>query len=66
MIKEINGSTLNYDNSKDLEMTLTEYIKNRKKLEDLENEAYKNSKYFSLVSIQKYFTIELLDKLENL
>jgi len=66
MIKELNGSTLKYDNSKDLETTLTEYIKNRKKLENLENEAYKNSKYFSLVSIQKYFTIELLDKLENL
>jgi len=66
MIKELKSSTLKYTGSKNLEKILAEYIENGKKLKELKQEAYKNSKYFSLAVLQEYFINEILNKLDNL
>ncbi len=66
MMKELQSSTLKYTTSKDLEHILTELIENRERLENLKKEAYKNSRYFSLDVLQKYFIKEILDKLDSL
>lgn len=66
IIKELKSSTLQYDSSNELEMKLSELIEHREKLEKLRKEAEKNSKYFSLRSLQEYFTSELLNRLDDL
>jgi glycosyltransferase involved in cell wall biosynthesis len=66
IIKELKSSTVQYDSPKDLENKLAGLIEHREKLEKLKKEAEKNSKYFSLESIQKYFTSELLNRLDDL
>ena len=66
IIQELKSSTIQYDSPKDLEKKLSELIKHKEKLKKLKKEAGKNSKYFSLESIQKYFTVELLNKLDDL
>jgi len=66
MMEELESSTLKYNDSKDLENVLTELIENRERLEKLKKEAYKNSKYFSLDPLQKYFTDEILNNIDNL
>lgn len=66
MIKELNSSTLKYSDSKDLEKKLTEYIKNRKKLDNLEKEAQKNSTCFSLDKLQMNFENEVIEKIDTL
>lgn len=66
IIKELESSTLKYTDSEDLENILTEFIKNRKKLLDLEKSAIKNSKSYSLDVLQGYFVNEILNKLDSL
>lgn len=66
VIKELKSSTLKYTDSKNLEKMLTEFIKNRKKVIDLEKSALKNSKCFALDVLQEYFENEILNKLDSL
>jgi len=66
VIKELETSALKYKSAEDLEKILVEHIENKNKLKDLEKEAYKNSENFSLGVLQKYFTEEILDKLDSL
>jgi len=66
IIKEIQSSTSHYLNSEDLEKKIAELIKNKEKLFNLEKEAYKNSKNFSLNILQDYFIKNIIQKLNNL
>ena len=66
MIKELKSSTIQYTSSKDLENKIIDLIERKEKLNRLKKEAEKNSKYFSLASLQKYFTNELLNRLDDL
>jgi len=66
IIKEIKTQTLQYKTQKDLEKILTDLLKNKEKLEKLKLESIKNSKYFTLENLQKYFKDEILDKIEKL
>ena len=66
IIEELESSTLKYKDSKDLEKILAKYMENRKKLDNLEKEAQKNSTYFSLDILQKNFENEVIDKIDTL
>ena len=66
IIKELKSSTIQYNSSKDLENKIIELIEHKEKLNKLKKEAEKNSKHFSLTSLQKYFTSELLNRLDDL
>jgi len=66
VMKELKSSTLKYDSPKNLEKILTEFIENKGRLEDLKHEAYKNSQFFSLETLQEYFLNEILNKLDKL
>jgi hypothetical protein len=66
IMKELRSSTLKYDSKEKLENIIENLIADRKKLEDIKKEGCKNSKKFSLDVLQKYFTNEILNKIENL
>ena len=65
IMKELRSSTLNYDSQEKLENIIENLIVDRKKLEDTKKEAFKNSKHFSLDILQKYFTDEILNNIDN-
>jgi len=66
IIKQLKTSTLTYKTADDLEKLLQELIGNEDKLKNLKKQAEKNSKYFSLETVQEYFTREILNKLDQL
>ena len=66
IMKEMESSTLKYNDPEDLENILAEIIEDRVKLEDFEHRAYKNSQLFSLELLQDYFVNEILNKLDKL
>jgi hypothetical protein len=66
LLKELDTSTLKYKNRKDLEKILIELIESKDKLEKLKQEAYKNSKKFTINVFQDYFFKEILNNLDNL
>jgi len=66
IMKELKSSTLKYDSQEKLEDIIADLIVDRKKLEDMKKEACKNSKHFSLDALQKYFTGEILNNIDNL
>jgi len=66
IIHELKNSTLQYGSPKDLENIFVELIEHRDNFNKLKKEAEKNSRYFSLKLLQKYFTNELLNKLDDL
>ena len=66
IMKEMESSTLKYNDPEDLENILAEIIEDRVKLEDFEHKAYKNSQLFSLELLQDYFVNEILNKLDKL
>lgn len=67
VINELKSSTLTYKNREELEKILVEIIENKDKLKELKQNAEKNSKqYFSIEVLQKYFTTEILGRLNEL
>lgn len=66
IIDELKSSTIKYKSMEDLNKIFTNIIEDKNKLTEMKKEAYKNSKNFSLDVLQKYFTKEILDKLDNL
>ena len=66
IIKELKTSTLQYKSKEDLEKIVIEVIENKEKLKKLKKEAMKNSQQFSLDKIQKYFSTEILEKIDDL
>ena len=63
VVKEMQSSTLKYTTSKDLENILVEIIADKKKLDELKNNALQNSKKLSLSVLQKYFEKNLLNRM---
>jgi len=66
MYKELKSSTFHYTDSKDLEKIIVEIIQDKNKLEKIKNDAYKNSKQFSISVLQEYFINEILNKFDRL
>jgi len=66
IMKELRSSTLSYDSQEKLEDIIEKLVVDRKKLENIKKEACKNSKHFSLDILQKYFTNEILNNIDNL
>jgi len=66
IMKELRSSTLKYDSQEKLEDVIENLVVDRKKLEDIKKEACKNSKDFSLDTLQKYFTNKILNNIDNL
>jgi len=64
VIKEMKSSTIQYGSANDLEKKIIEIMQDTAKLQSLKKEALKNSEHFSLDVLQKYFTEEILDKLD--
>ncbi len=60
MIKELETSTLKYNNSEKLKNILSEYIENPELRKKLNREAIINAKKFSLNNLQNYFKKDLL------
>ena len=65
IMKELRSSTLKYDSQKRLHDVIENLIVDRGKLEDIKKEACKNSEHFSLDILQKYFTDEILNNIDN-
>jgi hypothetical protein len=63
---DLKSSTMQYNNSEDMEKQLANYIGNIDKINFLKDEANKNSKSFSLDVLQDYFTNEILKNLDDL
>lgn len=63
IIEELKSSTLKYTTSKDLEITLSEIINDKKKLLSLEENALENSKKLSFSTYKKYFENNLLNRI---
>jgi len=67
VINELKSSTLTYASKKELEKLFVDIIENKEKLKNLKQNAVKNSKqYFSIDVLQKYFTTDILDRLNEL
>lgn len=66
VIKELQTSTLKYKTQEELENILLNLIENKNEIPRLKQYAYKNSQNFSLDVLQKYFTSEILNKLDKL
>jgi hypothetical protein len=66
MVKELNSSTLKFNDSKDLENILANVIQEKDKLEKTKKDAIKNSKEFSVETQQDYFVKEILNKLDEI
>jgi hypothetical protein len=66
ILNELKSSTLKYNNSKNLEKILIEFLDDRNKLINIKKVALINSKRFSLDNLQGYFVKEILDKVEKL
>ena len=65
MLKELETSTLKYDDFYELEKILTDYIKKPEIRKKLSFEAVKNAKNFSLGKLQEYFKDEALEWLKG-
>jgi len=66
VIDELKSSTLTYTSREELEKLFVDTIENKEKLKQLKQNAVKNSKqYFSIDVLQKYFTTEILDNLDE-
>jgi hypothetical protein len=66
IVDELESSTIKYMNSQDLIQKIIEFINDRKKLNQINQLALNNSKKFSLEILQRYFTNEILNKIDNL
>ena len=60
MLKELDSSTLKYENSKELVTIINEFLSNPEKLKKLKLEASKNAHKFSLKNLQDYFEKNVL------
>jgi hypothetical protein len=65
MLRELKSSSLQYNNSKDLEAMIDELITISDKLKFLKEEALKNAQKFSLENLQNYFEKNVLGWLQK-
>lgn len=65
MIGEFASSTIKYQNYKDLEETLNEFLTNPNKMRKLKHEALINSRKFTLNKLQEYFNKNVIGWLEK-
>lgn len=63
LMDELTNSTIQYSDSKELELKLIEIIDDEKKLQTLEKNAFENSKKISFLSYRKYFEDNLLNRI---
>lgn len=63
LMDELVNSTIQYSDSKELESKLIEIINDEKKLQELEKNAFENSKKISFSSYRKYFEDNLLNRI---
>jgi len=66
MVKEMESSTIKYKNTEHLGEKIQELIKNKKILDEYKSNALKDSDKFSITVLQKYFTEEILDKIDSI
>lgn len=66
MVKEMKSSTIKYKNIEDLGEKISELIKNKERLDKYKANALKDSNKFSINVLQKYFTEEILNKIDNI
>jgi hypothetical protein len=66
MIQNFETSTLKYKNAEDMEKTISEIIEDKPRINEIKKSACENSNYFSLESLQKYFTEEILNKVDEI
>lgn len=66
IVKELKSSTLSYKNSKYLEKILSDIMENKNIVKKLKQNAFENSKNFSLNVLQGYFEKEIINKIDHL
>jgi hypothetical protein len=66
MIRNFETSTLKYKNAKDMQEKLSQIIEDMSKIDDMKKSACKKSDYFSLGFLQRYFTEEILNKINEI
>jgi hypothetical protein len=66
IIEELKSSILSYKNQENLEKTIIDLTENTDKITQLKQNAYKNSKKFSMNVLHDYFVKEIYNKLDEL
>ena len=66
VVEELKNSAVKYTNKEDLGNRISDLIKDDKKLQKYKINALKDSEKFSIDVLQKYFTEEILNKIDNI